>query len=409
MPLTRRQRRNANAAGTAGTTGTAGTAGTTGTTGTEATITRRARRAIRASSANATLSNKKDVSTYAPLPNMPLSNMPLSNMPLPKNITELPEDMMRMTLMYVAANNIKMITKTSIVKLKEVVSRCSTLNHPKRQLPTDIKRRIFGNIVAIRLVDEEIDEGTMFILESALKYAKVETIMLSNISFQNRDVCERFAKLFVGTEKNTGTIKIMILKGVQFQVNNTEEGRLFNIFMNNIEKLTNLEELEISNFDIRQLFIDNDHDITFDFVLVRLLIRLRKLKDFIFTNNIIYTEEYEYIFNDYYNEMLHCYVIKVVDSSVTKSLTGVYVKCNGITGGTDEYFMELMNMNAPNKSLNQVYYYCKNNEGVKDNGEVVSLPNYINNDFKEDRKILIKDMKKIRKGGTDEYTVFELQ
>jgi hypothetical protein len=308
MPLTRRQRRNANAAGTAGTTGTAGTAGTTGTTGTEATITRRARRAIRASSANATLSNKKDVSTYAPLPNMPLSNMPLSNMPLPKNITELPEDMMRMTLMYVAANNIKMITKTSIVKLKEVVSRCSTLNHPKRQLPTDIKRRIFGNIVAIRLVDEEIDEGTMFILESALKYAKVETIMLSNISFQNRDVCERFAKLFVGTEKNTGTIKIMILKGVQFQVNNTEEGRLFNIFMNNIEKLTNLEELEISNFDIRQLFIDNDHDITFDFVLVRLLIRLRKLKDFIFTNNIIYTEEYEYIFNDYYNEMLHCYV-----------------------------------------------------------------------------------------------------
>ena len=108
--------------------------------------------------------------------------------------------------------------------------------------------------------------------------------------------------------------------------------------------------------------------------------------------------------------MSHCYVIKIVDSSsAAKSLTGVYVKCNGRTEGTDEYFMELMNMNAPNKSLNKVYYYCKNNSGVKDNGEVVYLPNYINNDFKEDRKILIKDMKKIRRGGTDEYSVFELQ
>jgi len=395
MLLTRRQRRNANAAGTVGTAGTAGT---------EATITRRARRAIRASSANATLSNKKDVSTYSPLPNTPLPNMPL-----PKNITELPEDMMRMTLMHVAANNIKMITKTSIVTLKGLVSKCRTLNHPNNQLPISIKEKIFENIVAIRLVDEEIDEGTMFILESALKYAKVETIMLSNIRFENQAVCERFAKLFDGTGKKTNTIKIMILKNVQFQVNNTEEGRLFNIFMNNIEKLTNLEELEISNFDIRRLFIDNDHDVSFDFMLVRLLIRLKKLNDFVFTNNIIYTEEYEYIFNDYYNEMSHCYVIKIVDSSVTKSLTGVYVKCNGLTEGTDEYFMELMNMNAPNKSLNKVYYYCKNNSGVKYNGEVVPLPNYINNDFKEDREILIKDMKKIRRGGTDEYTVFELQ
>ena len=327
--------------------------------------------------------------------------------PLPKNITELPEDMNTKIQLKAAKNEIMMMTNENLQEFRRIIIQCSTLEsmtdptklrkakgnkNGSPKLKQCVLARIFKKLSAIKLVDIRIDIETIRVLEFALTYSKIKTILLSNISFDSDVICGRFANLFDET-RNVDSIKHLILRGINFLVVNTEIGRRFNIFINNIVKLKNLEELEVSNFNIVKLFFTDSKDITFDYMLVKLIIRLTKLKDLIFTNNIINAYEYEYIFNEYYEERQHCYVIKIMDTKDEKLINGVYVKCNRISeeGEEDEsteYYMDLIYIDTRTKRLNQVYYYSKGNKSS--NASRTALPDFINTDFEEVRGVLIQ-------------------
>lgn len=334
--------------------------------------------------------------------------------PLPKNITELPEDMNTKIQLKAAKNDIMVLTNENLQEFKSILIQCGTLESMTD--PTKLRRakvnkngspklkecvlaRIFKKLVAIKLVDIKIDIETIRVLELALTYSKIKTILLSNISFDSDVICGRFANLFDEKTRKVDSIVCLILKGIDFLVVNTESGRRFNIFINKIANLKNLEELEISNFNIIKMFIADKRDITFDYIFVKLLIKLKKLGALIFTNNIINVYEYEYIFNEYYEERQHCYVIKIMDTVNTKLLNGVFVKCNGVTEGeyneegekeSDEYFMDLIYINNAVRSVNLLYYYSKGNKTAV--GSRTVLGEYINTDFEYDRWGLIKGL-----------------
>lgn len=352
---------------------------------------------------------------------------------LPKNITELPEDMNTNIQLKRAKNEIKMLTNKTLETFKGIIMSCATvesMSYPTKLMRAKVNKdgspklkqcvfeKTFNKLVAIKLVDMRIDIDTIRILEYALKYASIKTILLSNISFENGVICGRFATLFDkgGSVASIDSIECLILREVDFIVVNTAEGRRFNIFMNNIVKLKNLEVLEVSNFDINRLFLADGNDISFDYMFVKLLIRLTKIGDVIFTNNIIDAYEYEYLFNEYYTERQHCYVIKITEPKDKNILNGVFVKCNRVAEGevnadgvkeTDEHYMELIYINNPIKRLNVTYYYSKGNKTSV--GSRTTLPNFVNTDFEDDRGYLIRTMMKIE-GTVDNsgYNAFEL-
>jgi hypothetical protein len=352
--------------------------------------------------------------------------------PLPKNITELPEDMNTKIQLKAAKNEIMMMTNENLQEFRRIIIQCSTLEsmtdptklrkakgnkNGSPKLKQCVLARIFKKLTAIKLVDLRIDIETIRVLEFALTHSKIKTILLSNISFDSDVICERFANLFDET-RNVDSIVCLILRGIDFIVVDTETGSRFNIFINKLANLKNLEELEFSNFNIIKMFITDMKDVTFDYIFVKLLIKLKKLGALIFTNNVIDEYEYEYIFNEYYDERQHCYVIKIMDTVNKKLLNGVYVKCNRVTEGgydddgdkeSDEYYMDLIYINTTVRNVNILYYYSKGNKTTL--GSRTVLREYINTDFEYDRRDLIKSLtEKIDngKGNKEDYKDFLL-
>jgi len=351
------------------------------------------------------------------------------------NIESLNEDVIMLVQKEVVRNRIKMLTNDTLEEFKRIIASCVTfksMSVPAKLMNAEVNNsnsgsppldkcvleETFKGLVAIKLVDMEIDIDAIRILKYAIQYASIKTILLSNISFKDTNICGDFAKLFnnVNSIASISTIECLILRKINFIVANTEEGRRFNIFMNNIVKLKNLEVLEVSNFNINRLFLADDNDIRFDYMFVKLLIRLTKIGDVIFTNNIIYDYEYEYLFNEYYDDRQHCYVIKITDPKDKNILNGVFVKCNRVAEGvvnedgeneTDEYYMDLIYIKNPIKRLNEAFYYSKGNKTSV--GSKTTLPNFVNTDFEGDRDYLIRTMMQIE--GTvnnSGYRAFEL-
>ena len=359
------------------------------------------------------------------------------------NIGDLNDDVSMLVQKEVAKNGIKMLTNETLEEFKRIIASCVTfksMSAPAKLIRAEVTnsnsgsppldkcvlKETFKGLVAIKLVDMIIDIDAIRILKYALKYASIKTILLSNISFKDTNICGEFATLFNNVKgmASISTIECLILRKINFLVEDTTARRRFNIFMNNIVKLKNLKEFDVSNFDINSLFFESAKDKSFAYMFVKLLIGLTKLEDLIFTNNIIYDTEYEYLFNNYYSDMQHCYVIKIINTKNENPLVplepfvGVYVKCNWVGRNVinendltdplvDEYYMELIYMEDPVKRFNTVYYYSSGNKHSVDSKN--NLSEFINKDFEGDRDYLIKTMMKIE--GVNEnssYRVFKI-
>ena len=225
-------------------------------------------------------------------------------------------------------------------------------------------------------------------MKYAIKYSPLISILLSNIRFTDDKVFSIFANIF-NNGNLEGKIEHLILKKIDMKKQH------FNIFINSIANLTHLILLEISNINIEDLFtpIAPYHD-GFDFIFMKVLIRLKNLQDLIFTNNFIKKMDYIYLFNEYY-DFRHGYII--IDNDDI-NLNGMYVKYNIINDpnpdypeydNSSEYYMRILEINSKNKSsakcvkTQDVYYYTMGNKYTDSNNNQRNLDDYINNEYKD--------------------------
>jgi hypothetical protein len=256
-------------------------------------------------------------------------------------------------------------------------------NHERKELLV----ASFRNIKNIIIYDYVFDIKSIKLLKDAVIYSPLKSILLSNISFKNNSTCSIFADIFNNNiENKESKIKHLVLKNIDLKKD------YFNIFINSIGKLEHLELLQISNINIQNLFTSIASHVGFDFMFMKILIKLKNLKDLIFTNNIINKTDYIYLFNEYY-DFNHGYIIIDKDD-----LDYTYVKYN-ITRDpnpeegedTSEYLMRILEINSKNISKSNsktkecmksqyFHYYTKGNKYFNSNYNE-NLEDYINDDF----------------------------
>ena len=256
----------------------------------------------------------------------------------------------------------------------------------------------FGTINKIIIDDFEFDINSVKILKYTIKYSPLKSILLSNIRFTNDTVFSIFANIFndeieedkiEGDEmegdkiKRKGMIKHLMLKNIHMKKQH------FNIFINSIGNLKYLSLLEISNIDIQNLFTPiRPYFDGFDFLFMKVLIKLKNLEDLIFTNNSINNMDYIYLFNEYY-DFRHGYIM--IDEEV---FDGTYVKYNVIKepGPDDEeqskeYSMKILEINSEGKfekcvKSQEIFYYTRGNYYYNEKKRIEEeLDDYIDNNF----------------------------
>ena len=240
----------------------------------------------------------------------------------------------------------------------------------------------FGTINKIIIDDFEFDINSVKILKYTIKYSPLKSILLSNIRFTNDTVFSIFANIFNDKIEGEGMIKHLMLKNISMKKQH------FNIFINSIGNLEYLSLLEISYIDIQNLFTPIwPYFDGFDFLFMKVLIKLKNLEDLIFTNNSINNMEYIYLFNEYY-DFRHGYIM--IDEEV---FDGTYVKYNVIKepGPDDEeqskeYSMKILEINSEGKfekcvKSQEIFYYTRGNYYYNEKKRIEELDDYIDNNF----------------------------
>lgn len=241
----------------------------------------------------------------------------------------------------------------------------------------------FGTINKIIIDDFEFDINSVKILKYTIKYSPLKSILLSNIRFTNDTVFSIFANIFNDEIGGEGMIKHLMLKNIDMKEQH------FKIFINSIGNLEYLSLLEISNIDIQNLFTPiRPYFDGFDFLFMKVLIKLKNLEDLIFTNNSINNMDYIYLFNEYY-DFRHGYIM--IDEEV---FDGTYVKYNVIKepGPDDEeqskeYSMKILEINSEGKfekcvKSQEIFYYTRGNYYYNEKKRIEEeLDDYIDNNF----------------------------
>ena len=255
----------------------------------------------------------------------------------------------------------------------------------------------FGTIDKIIIDDFVFDINSVKILKYTIKHSPLISILLSNIRFTNDNVFSIFANIFndeieedemegdkmEGDKiKRKGMIKHLMLKNIHMKKQH------FEIFINSIGNLKYLSLLEISNIDIQNLFTPiRPYFDGFDFIFMKVLIKLKNLEDLIFTNNSINNMDYIYLFNEYY-DFRHGYIM--IDEEV---FDGTYVKYNVIKepGPDDEdqskeYSMRILEINSEGKfeqcvKSQEIFYYTRGNYYKNKEKRKEELNDYIDNNF----------------------------
>ena len=180
---------------------------------------------------------------------------------------------------------LKKIKKTSMIFAPSLNPLLKKLELPQIEtylLPNIITINLAHDV--INLAHDVIDEFTLNILNLTVKYSKVSTIILRNITFENDDIGDKFLEYL---QKNT-RIERLILRKISMD-------NYLNRLVDIIGKLTNITLLEFSNFCVNYNFHIN---------FLRTLIKLQNLKHLIFNNNNISSNSYAYIFSGYYQFLL---------------------------------------------------------------------------------------------------------
>lgn len=171
-------------------------------------------------------------------------------------------------------NYLEKIKKMSMILAPSLNPLLNELELPQ------IETYLLPNIITINLANDVIDKFTLNILNLTVKYSKVSTIILRNITFENDDIVHGF---LLYLEQNT-QIKRLILRQINLPLPERQLNKLVDI----IGKLTNITLLEFSNFRVNSNF----HN-----YFLRTLIKLKNLKHLIFNNNIISSHSYGVIFS----------------------------------------------------------------------------------------------------------------
>jgi hypothetical protein len=259
------------------------------------------------------------------------------------------------------------------------------------------------NIKHIVLVNVKLDNVDVVILKHTIqdtrdtkvsKDTKVKSILLSDITFATEEARKSFATIF---QNVSASVENLLLKNIDIRK------KYFNAFISSIANIKNLKLLEVSRFNIVALLTDvSIYKDGFDYLFMKVIVKLPLLEELIFVENNINDVHYEYLFNDYY-KFNHGYIIH--DDNDTE-MDGMYLKYNMTFYATEigelsKYTMNIVAINNRGKwganskctSERTIFYFTNNNyyvEGGK--GMRRPLPNYENDNFiigKKNRMVLL--------------------
>lgn len=270
------------------------------------------------------------------------------------------------------------------------------------------------NIKHIILVKVKLDYVDVVILKHTIqdtKDTKVKSILLSDITFATEEARELFATIF---QNVSASVENLLLKNIDIRK------KYFNAFISSIANIKNLKLLEVSRFNIVALLTDvSIYKDGFDYLFMKVIVKLPLLEELIFVGNNINDAHYKYLFNDYY-KFNHGYIIHDDNDA---DMDGMYLKYNmtfyaTVVGELNEYTMNIVAINNRGKwganskctSERTIYYFTKNNHYVEGGkGMRRPLPNYENDNFiigKKNRMVLLCN--ELRKCNPEDMKAFQL-
>jgi hypothetical protein len=237
----------------------------------------------------------------------------------------------------------------------------------------------------IILVNVGLDYEDVVLLKHAIQYSKVKSILLSDIRFVSEKARELFSTIFEDVSV-ASVVENLLLKKIEI-------GKFFNSFISSIANLKTLRMLEISRFDIVAFVTEvNEYKDGFDYLLIIVLIKLKRLNELIFTGNNIRESDYDYLFKNFY-KYNQGYII------INPELDGMYVKYNMVYYATrkeesNEYSMTIIGINNRDKwgkkakctKERSIFFYTKGNYYLTPNVRRKTLPDYENDDFIVEKK-----------------------
>jgi len=250
-----------------------------------------------------------------------------------------------------------------------------------------------GNIKHIILVKVKLDYKGVVLLKHTIKHSKVKSILLSDITFSDAKARNLFSTIF---ENVSESVENLLLKNIQI-------GGYFNAFISSIANIKKLKLLEVSRFNIVALLTDvNIYKDGFDYLFMKVIVKLPHLEELIFVENNINDAHYKYLFNDFY-KFNHGYIIRDDDDP---DMDGMFLKYNTTFYATDvgelnEYTMIILAINNRGKwganakctGERTIYYFTMHNHYLTvDKGMRIPLPDYENDNFivgKVNRMVLL--------------------
>ena len=245
-----------------------------------------------------------------------------------------------------------------------------------------------GNIKHIILVKVKLDYVDVVILKHTIQDTKVKSILLSDITFATEEARNLFSTIF---QNVSASVENLLLKKIDIR-------GYFNAFISSIANIKNLKLLEVSHFNIVDLLtsvsIYNDG---FDYLFMKVIVKLPLLEELIFVGNNINDAHYKYLFNDYY-KFNHGYIIHDDNDA---EMGGMYLKYNMTEiGELSKYTMNIVAINNRGKwganskctSERTIFYFTKNNYYLSGKGMRRHLPDYENDNFivgKKNRMVLL--------------------
>ena len=267
------------------------------------------------------------------------------------------------------------------------------------------------NIKHIILVKVKLDYVDVVILKHTIQDTKVKSILLSDITFATEEARKLFSTIF---QNASASVENLLLKNIDI-------GRTyFNAFISSIANIKSLKLLEVSRFNIVALLTDvSIYNDGFDYLFMKVIVKLPLLEELIFVGNNINDAHYKYLFNDYY-KFNHGYIIHDDNDA---DMDGMYLKYNmtfyaTVVGELNEYTMNIVAINNRGKwganakctSERTIYYFTKNNHYVEGGkGMRRPLPNYENDNFiigKKNRMVLLCN--ELRKCNPEDMKAFRL-
>ena len=289
-------------------------------------------------------------------------------------------------------NDYTILNKKTLAEVKNTLNNIRG-TFVKTSYTPELLKVSTGNIKHIILVKVKLDYKDVVLLKHTIQHSKVKSILLSDIIFASEKARELFSTIF---ENVSASVDNLLLK-------NIEIGGYFNAFISSIANIKKLKLLEVSRFNIATLLTDvSIYKDGFDYLFMKVIVKLPHLEELIFVGNNINDTHYKYLFNDFY-KFNHGYIIR---DDNDPDMDGMFLKYNMTFYATDvgelnEYTMNILAINNRGKwganakctGERTIFYFTKHNHYLTANkGIRRPLPDYENDNFiigKDNRMVLL--------------------